>query len=149
MDLREKGSTTEATPFATFAKRHGVDAATIGLLAPFLLGARGGELGQCSKLNSGGELDVIGCSRTREPPSRRSDGSRSPSAELGALFCWGRAMTDLEWRLDRFETLAAECELIAKLATDGSKRELHLRLALHYRELVADMRKAIATKAAA
>jgi hypothetical protein len=58
-------------------------------------------------------------------------------------------MTDLEWRLDRFETLAAECELIAKLATDGSKRELHLRLALHYRELVADMRKAIATKAAA
>jgi hypothetical protein len=58
-------------------------------------------------------------------------------------------MTDLERRLDRFETLAAECELIAKLATDETKRELYLRLALHYRELVADMRKAIATKAAA
>jgi hypothetical protein len=59
-------------------------------------------------------------------------------------------MTDLEYRLDRFETLAAECELIAKLAaTDGAKRELYLRLALHYRELLADMRKAIATKAAA
>jgi hypothetical protein len=60
-------------------------------------------------------------------------------------------MTDLERRLDRFETLAADCELIGKLATDGAKRELYLRLALHYRELVADMRKAmaIATKAAA
>jgi hypothetical protein len=100
-------------------------------------------------LNSGGELDVIGCSPTREPPSRRFDGSRSPSGELGAPFCWERAMTDLECRLDRFETLAADCELIAKLATDGAKRELYLRLALHYRELVADMRTAISRKAAA
>jgi hypothetical protein len=58
-------------------------------------------------------------------------------------------MTDLEYRLDRFETLAAECELIAKLATDGAKRELYLRLALHYRDLVADMRKVIAIEAAA
>ena len=58
-------------------------------------------------------------------------------------------MTDLEYKLDRFETLAAECELIAKLATDGKKRELYLRLALHYRELVADMRTVIATKDAA
>jgi hypothetical protein len=32
-------------------------------------------------------------------------------------------MTDLEVKLDRFETLAAECESIAKLATDGAKRE--------------------------
>jgi hypothetical protein len=59
------------------------------------------------------------------------------------------AMTDLEGKLERFETLAAECELIAKLATDDAKRELYLRLALHYRELAADMRKAIATKDAA
>jgi len=58
-------------------------------------------------------------------------------------------MTDLEAKLDRFETLAAECELIAKLATDGTKRELYLRLSLHYRELAADMRTAIATKDAA
>jgi len=58
-------------------------------------------------------------------------------------------MADLEYRLERFETLAAECELIAKLATDGRKRELYLRLAFHYRELVADMRMAIATKNAA
>jgi hypothetical protein len=59
------------------------------------------------------------------------------------------AMTDLYYRLDRFETLADECELIAKLATDSAKRELYLRLALHYRELVSDMRTAIATKDAA
>jgi hypothetical protein len=59
------------------------------------------------------------------------------------------AMTDLEGKLERFETLAAESERIAKLATDGAKRELYLRLALHYRELAADMRKEIATKDAA
>jgi hypothetical protein len=58
-------------------------------------------------------------------------------------------MTDLEAKLERFETLVAECELIAKLAMDGAKRELYLRLALHYRELTDDMRTAIATKDAA
>jgi hypothetical protein len=58
-------------------------------------------------------------------------------------------MTDFEVKLDRFETLAAECELIAKLATDGAKRELYLPLSLHYRELSDDMRKVIATKDAA
>jgi hypothetical protein len=58
-------------------------------------------------------------------------------------------MTDFDYRLDRFETLAAECELIAEAATDGAKRELYLRLALHHRELVGDMRTAIATKDAA
>jgi hypothetical protein len=61
----------------------------------------------------------------------------------------GDAMTDLEAKLERFETLAAECELIGKLTTDGAKRELYLRLALHYRELGDDMRKVIATKDAA
>jgi hypothetical protein len=55
-------------------------------------------------------------------------------------------MTELQAKLERFETLMAECELITKLATDGAKRELYLRLALHYRELAADMRKSIATK---
>jgi hypothetical protein len=57
-------------------------------------------------------------------------------------------MTDLEAKLERFETLAAECELIAKLSAEGAKRELYLRLALHYRELTDDMRT-IATKDAA
>jgi hypothetical protein len=58
-------------------------------------------------------------------------------------------MNDLQAKLERFEIDAAECEIIARLATDTAKRELYLRLALHYRELVADMRKAIATKDAA
>jgi hypothetical protein len=58
-------------------------------------------------------------------------------------------MTDLEAKLERFETLAAECDLIAKLATDGGKRELYLRMGLRYRELAADIRKLVATKDAA
>ena len=58
-------------------------------------------------------------------------------------------MTELENRLERFETLTAECELIAKLATDSSKREFYLKLSEQYRQLAVDMRQAIATKAAA
>jgi hypothetical protein len=55
-------------------------------------------------------------------------------------------MTEFEAKLERFETLAAECERIAKLALDGAKRELYMRLACHYRELAEDMRRLIATK---
>jgi hypothetical protein len=58
-------------------------------------------------------------------------------------------MTDLGDRLERFETLAAECELITKLATDSKKREFYLKLSEQYRQLAVDMRQAIATKAAA
>jgi len=58
-------------------------------------------------------------------------------------------MTELEDRLERFETLTAECELIAKLATDSSKREFYLKLAEHYDELANETRRAVATKAAA
>jgi|ERR1700722_10174654 hypothetical protein len=39
-------------------------------------------------------------------------------------------MIDLQAKLEQFETLIAECELIAKLATDKAKRELYLRLAI-------------------
>jgi hypothetical protein len=39
----------------------------------------------------------------------------------------GASVTDLEGKLERFETLAAECELIAKLSTDKAKRELYSR----------------------
>lgn len=45
--------------------------------------------------------------------------------------------------------LAAESELIGKLAMGAAKRELYLRLALHYRELSDDIRTVIATKDAA
>jgi len=57
-------------------------------------------------------------------------------------------MTDFETKLERFETLAAECDLIGKSA-DAAKRELYLRLGQHYRELADDMRTVIATKNAA
>ena len=58
-------------------------------------------------------------------------------------------MTDFEAKLERFETLAVECDLISKLSADGAKRELYLRLGQHYRELADDMRTLIATKDAA
>ncbi|QOZ76926.1 hypothetical protein XH83_16555 [Bradyrhizobium sp. CCBAU 53351] len=57
-------------------------------------------------------------------------------------------MPELQDRLERFETLTAECELIAKLATDSTKREFYLKLSDQYRQLALDMRQAIATKAA-
>jgi hypothetical protein len=53
-------------------------------------------------------------------------------------------MTEFEAKLERFETLAAECDLISKLTADGTKRELYLRLGFHYRELADDMRTLIA-----
>jgi hypothetical protein len=58
-------------------------------------------------------------------------------------------MTDFEAKLERFETLAAECDLISELSADRAKRELYLRLGQHYRELADDMRTVIATKDAA
>jgi hypothetical protein len=58
-------------------------------------------------------------------------------------------MTELENRLERFETLTAECELITKLATDSKKRDFYLKLSEQYRQLAVDMRQAIATRAAA
>jgi hypothetical protein len=57
-------------------------------------------------------------------------------------------MTEFEVKLERFETLAAECDLISKLAGDTAKRELYLRLSLHYHELAGDMRAVIAASVA-
>ena len=51
-------------------------------------------------------------------------------------------MRDLQDRLERLDTLTAECELIARLATDSRKRELYLLLAVQYAEMAADMRGA-------
>lgn len=74
-----------------------------------------------------------------------------PGLRLDALeaFDGDTPMPELQDRLERFETLTAECELIAKLATDSSKREFYLKLSEQYRQLAVDMRQAIATKAAA
>jgi len=58
-------------------------------------------------------------------------------------------MPALQAKLERFETLAAECELIASRAMDGGKRELYLRLGARYRELATDMRTVIASVDAA
>jgi hypothetical protein len=58
-------------------------------------------------------------------------------------------MSALQAKLERFEILANECELIASRALDGSNRELYLRLGVHYRELATDMRTMIATVDAA
>ena len=74
-----------------------------------------------------------------------------PGLRLDVLeaFDGDTPMPELQDRLERFETLTAECELIAKLATDSSKREFYLKLSEQYRQLAVDMRQAIATKAAA
>jgi hypothetical protein len=58
-------------------------------------------------------------------------------------------MTEFEVKLERFEVLAAECDLIGKLSADRTKRELYLRLGQHYRELADDMRTVIAARNAA
>jgi len=53
-------------------------------------------------------------------------------------------MTGFHAKLERFEDLAAECELIASRVS-GGKRELYLRLRERYRDLATDMRALIAT----
>ncbi|MGF6309095.1 hypothetical protein ABIB82_002852 [Bradyrhizobium sp. i1.8.4] len=58
-------------------------------------------------------------------------------------------MTALLAKLERFESLAMECDLIAGREADGGKRELYLRLGAHYRQLACDMRSVIATVDAA
>ncbi|MCK1409385.1 hypothetical protein [Bradyrhizobium sp. 76] len=53
-------------------------------------------------------------------------------------------MTGFEAKLERFENLAAECEMIANRANDGD-RQLYQRAGQHYRELAKDMRELIAS----
>ncbi|MGO4512980.1 hypothetical protein AB4Z51_38935 [Bradyrhizobium sp. 2TAF36] len=53
-------------------------------------------------------------------------------------------MTGFQAKLERFESLAAECELIAR-RSDGSNRELYLRAGQHYRGLANDLRALIAS----
>ncbi|WP_271519581.1 hypothetical protein [Bradyrhizobium sp. CCBAU 53380] len=53
-------------------------------------------------------------------------------------------MTGFQAKLERFESLAAECDLIAK-RSDGSNRELYLRARRHYRYLANEVRALIAS----
>jgi hypothetical protein len=61
---------------------------------------------------------------------------------LQLAFDGDTPMRNLQDRLERLDTLTAECELIAKLATDSRKRRLYLLLAVQYAEMAADMRGA-------
>lgn len=53
-------------------------------------------------------------------------------------------MTEFEAKLERFESLAAECDVISRQAADRAKRDLYMRLGQRYRELAGDMRTVIA-----
>jgi hypothetical protein len=56
-------------------------------------------------------------------------------------------MQDIKAHLEKLRTQIAECELIRDLATDHAKRELFNRLAVHFRELAADLERALAKAA--
>ena len=53
-------------------------------------------------------------------------------------------MTGFQAKLERFESLAAECELIAK-RVEGRSRGMYLRACQHYRNLASDVRDLIAS----
>ncbi|MBV8068930.1 MAG: hypothetical protein JO270_03430 [Acidobacteriaceae bacterium] len=53
-------------------------------------------------------------------------------------------MRDMQAQLNRLETEASECALIASLATDKKKRDLFARLAEHFGVLAAEVKRAIA-----
>ncbi len=53
-------------------------------------------------------------------------------------------MAGFQAKLERFEILAAECELIAQ-RVDGNNREMYLRASQHYQELANDMRALISS----
>jgi hypothetical protein len=57
-------------------------------------------------------------------------------------------MEDMQTHLETLRAEAAECEKIAKLATDEAKRELFARLARHYRVLASEVERAIKEKEA-
>jgi hypothetical protein len=57
-------------------------------------------------------------------------------------------MQDMTAHLEKLQVQMAECEMIAKLATDKAKRELFSRLAEHHKVLATEVQRAIATKAA-
>ena len=55
-------------------------------------------------------------------------------------------MKDFRARIEKLLTEAAECDLIARLTTDISKRELFERLACDYREMAQDVEKIAAIR---
>ena len=56
-----------------------------------------------------------------------------------------RSLADIrQRRLERYETCAAECEALARSATDRSKQTTYEHLAAHYRRLADGFRQAVA-----
>jgi SepF-like predicted cell division protein (DUF552 family) len=58
-------------------------------------------------------------------------------------------MKDLKAELEKLVTNAEDCELIARLATDKSKRETFARIAKQLREIAAELKGDIAARSAA
>ena len=52
-------------------------------------------------------------------------------------------MKDMQAQLEKLRTEASECELIANLATDKTKRELFTKLAEHYKVLASEVERVI------
>ncbi|MGH6715216.1 MAG: hypothetical protein ACREDC_03390 [Bradyrhizobium sp.] len=55
-------------------------------------------------------------------------------------------MQDMKAHLEKLQVQMAECEMIARLATDKAKRDLFTRLAGHYKVLAAEVARAIAAR---
>jgi hypothetical protein len=52
-------------------------------------------------------------------------------------------------RLERYEMWAAECEMLARVATDRSRQKQYEHLAVHYYYLATGFREALAMHSAA
>jgi hypothetical protein len=52
-------------------------------------------------------------------------------------------------RLERYETWAVECEILARVATDPSRKKQYELLAAQYAKLAASFREALAVHSAA
>ena len=57
-------------------------------------------------------------------------------------------MNDLQAHLEKLLMEAADCEMIARLATDKIKRQLFIKLAEHHRVLAAEVERAMKEKEA-
>ena len=55
-------------------------------------------------------------------------------------------MKDIQERIERIVKEAAECDMIAKLATDPEKRALFKRLADRYQEMLDDLKVAVSKR---
>ncbi|MGH6678120.1 MAG: hypothetical protein ACREDL_04090 [Bradyrhizobium sp.] len=52
-------------------------------------------------------------------------------------------MKDMQAHLEKLRAKIADCEMIARLATDDAKQKLFARLAEHYKVLASEVERAI------